>query len=213
MMNKLGSAALRQAHALKFRRFFSTKELIINAVGSDRVGIVSDMTKYVTGVGGNVGESQASRLGNHFSLMMLVNVPEKRVVELVNQLEDVEDITASVHMVKQDAKLEPVSKAAIGYTGRFSLEGTDNPGIVHRVTSIFASNGLSIDKMETSDYIAPYGGVTLFKMVGIAHAYEPLAAGFDAEKIKSELGVLGDELNCDIEMEDAKPGETELESA
>ena len=42
-------------------RYFTSnnvsKRLIINAVGSDRLGIVSDMTKYVTDSGGNVGES------------------------------------------------------------------------------------------------------------------------------------------------------------
>lgn len=218
------------------RRFFASKQLIINAVGSDRLGIVSDLTKYVTDVGGNVGESQASKLGSNFSLMMLVNVPENQVVALVDQLEEIEDITASVHMVKEDAVKEPISKSGIGCkisnlsrclvqgvelspcfserdffssldTGKFSLKGADNAGIVHRVASILANNGMSIDKMETSDEIAPHGGTTLFKMRGIAHAYEPVAAGFDAEKIKIQLRSLGDELNCDIDMVDGKPGD------
>jgi glycine cleavage system regulatory protein len=78
------------------------------------VGIVSDLTKYVTGVGGNVGESQASTLGSHFSLMMLVNVPENQVVALVDQLEEIEDITASVHLVSDDVVPKAVSKAGIG---------------------------------------------------------------------------------------------------
>ncbi len=88
--------------------------MIINAVGSDRLGIVSELTKYVTDVGGNVGESQASRLGSHFSLMMLVHVPEGNVVALVDQLEEMEDITASVHMVKVEAKSPPIPNVAVG---------------------------------------------------------------------------------------------------
>jgi glycine cleavage system transcriptional repressor len=87
-------------------------------------------------------------------------------------------------------------------SGRFTLEGADNPGIVHKVTSILSKNGLNIDKMETSDEIAPHGGTTLFKMRGTAHAYEPVAHGFDPAKIKAELTSLGDDLNCDIAMED-----------
>ena len=87
-------------------------------------------------------------------------------------------------------------------TGKFTLEGADNPGIVHKVTTILSQNGLSIDKMETSDEIAPYGGAMLFKMSGIAHAYEPMSAGFDVEKVKEELEALGNSLNCDIELED-----------
>lgn len=98
-------------------------------------------------------------------------------------------------------------------TGRFSLKGADNPGIIHKVTSILAKNGLSIDRLETSDEIAPHGGTLLFKMKGIAHAYEPLASGFDPNKIKKELGLLGDELNCDIGMDDLKPGTMDLNAA
>ena len=39
-------------------------------------------------------------------------------------------------------------------------------------------------------------------MRGIAHAYEPLSAGFNVSKIKQELTDLGDDLNCDIGLTD-----------
>ena len=82
------------------------------------------------------------------------------------------------------------------------MEGANYPGIVHKVTSFMAMNGLSVDKLETSDEIAPHGGTTLFKMKGVANALEPLATGFDVNEIKQKLSSLGDELNCDIEMVD-----------
>jgi len=47
-------------------------------VGPDRPGIVSDFTKLVVDQGGNVGESQASRLGSHFGLMMLIAIPKTK---------------------------------------------------------------------------------------------------------------------------------------
>ena len=95
----------------------------------------------------------------------------------------------------------------IADSGKFTLEGADHPGIVHRVTTILSRNGLSIDKMETSDEIAPYGGTTLFRMRGIANAQEPLAAGFNPSKVKEQLRQLGDDMNCDIEMEDVADDE------
>jgi len=67
--------------------------------------------------------------------------------------------------------------------------------------------------METSDEIAPHGGTTLFKMNGIAHAYEPIASGFSAKKIRDDLRALGGTLNCDIDLVDLKPGEIQLDSA
>ena len=61
--------------------------------------------------------------------------------------------------------------------------------------------------MQTMDETAPYGGTTLFRMMGIAHAYQPVAAGFDIDKVKAELQQLGEDLNCDIDLKDLGPDE------
>jgi glycine cleavage system transcriptional repressor len=92
-------------------------------------------------------------------------------------------------------------------SGKFMVEGADHPGIVHKVTSILCQNGLSIDKMETSDEISPHGGTILFKMKGRANALEPLASGFDVSIIKKELAEFGDSMNCDISMTDVADDE------
>jgi glycine cleavage system regulatory protein len=69
------------------------------------------------------------------------------------------------------------------------------------MTTALAKYGLSIDKMETDQEIAPHGGSMLFRMHGVATAYEPLSSGFDISKIKRELQDLGDSLNCDVSLE------------
>lgn len=211
MLNSLRSSVSRHATkpslflrpTVSPQRFFATgnKSLIINAVGNDRLGIVSDMTKYVTDAGGNVGESQAALLGSHFSLMMMVSIPEPEVQGLVERLQNMKDMNASVFVSTEDTAATSVPPK-IGYTGCFRVEGADHPGIVHKVASLLTENGLSIEKMETFDEIAPQGGTVLFKMVGIAKAYEPIAAGFDSKKINTQLEELGDDLNCDIYMDD-----------
>ena len=102
---------------------FSTnnkKGLIINAVGTDRLGIVSDMTKYVTDVGGNVGESQAAKLGSHFSLMMVVSVPEESTQQLKDQLQTMTDLNASVFEANVDSK-ESLASPQIGCTYFFKM--------------------------------------------------------------------------------------------
>lgn len=81
------------------RAFLSTSSdanLIINAVGEDRLGIVSDIAGLVIGVGGNVGDSQAAKLGSHFSLMMVVSVPRTSLDDLREQLAAMSDMNAAV---------------------------------------------------------------------------------------------------------------------
>ncbi len=60
--------------------------VVIHSIGTDRPGIVADVTRIVTEKGGNVGESRAQLLGGHFSLMMLVDIAEKDVGDLQDQL-------------------------------------------------------------------------------------------------------------------------------
>lgn len=174
---------------------------MLNAVGPDRPGIVSEMTKLVVDHGGNVGESQASRLGSHFGLMMLVNVPKSQSGALQAAATGMSGMTTSCYVTGNPDTVEVTPR--VGYTGHFVLEGADHPGIVHKVTNILAKHRLNIDELKTfEDTSAPYGGLSLFHMSGIATSPAPLANGFDPKVIRDELRTLGDEMNCDITLED-----------
>ena len=56
--------------------------------------------------------------------------------------------------------------------------------------------------MKTEHESCPFGGAELFAMAGRALGYEPLASGFELEKVRNELVELGESLNCDIEFDD-----------
>ena len=48
--------------------------LIISAVGSDRPGIVSEISGVITRHGGNVEESRMSRMGSDFAMIILISI-------------------------------------------------------------------------------------------------------------------------------------------
>jgi len=155
----------------------------------------------VTKAGGNVGESQAAKVGSYFSLTMLLTVPSKNVTDLEKKLTNMEGM--NVNCLETDANPKTVEvKHEIGYSGRFSLEGVDDPGLVHKITAILARNGLSIDTMETSEEGAPNGGTTLFNIEGIVTAPKPLPKNFNTDAIGKELSKAGDKINCDVTLED-----------
>ena len=58
--------------------------------------IVSDISKHVTELGGNVGESQAAKLGSYFSMMMLIQIPEAQKVPLEKQLGGLDGMNTTV---------------------------------------------------------------------------------------------------------------------
>jgi len=204
---------LRQTVARQFSSSSksSSNLLIINAVGQDRLGLVSEITGHVVDHGGSVGDSQAAKLGPYFSLMMLVDVPTSNNLEALKQrLATMQHMNATVFQADQvqdfHAEAARLVTPQAGYTGYFSLEGADHPGIVHKLTTAMASHGLSIDKLHTTDQeIAPYGGAVLFKMKGIVTAAAPLAQKFDAAAVQKELEELGDSLNCQVTLEEVDP--------
>jgi glycine cleavage system transcriptional repressor len=140
--------------------------------------------------------------------MMLISIPSNKQDDLKQRLSQMKDMSATVFVA--DDKHDNVSSFTpkVAYQGFFSLEGADNPGIVHIVTTALARHGLNIDKMETDQEIAPHGGTVLFRMKGKAVAYEPLASGFVPSQIRYDLQELGASLNCDVELEDMEDDES-----
>jgi glycine cleavage system transcriptional repressor len=178
----------------------ATTHLIVNALGEDRLGIVSDMTKLVTNVGGSVADSQATKLGSYFSLTMTIDVPSSNFDDLTEALKDIKGLKTQYLRADEDIAARP--RARIGYSGRFTLEGADNPNLVHKVTSLLVEHGLSVDALETSREEAAFGGTTLFSIDGIVTAQEPIPKSFNTDKIRKQLDKLGDSINCDVTLED-----------
>ena len=48
------------------------QHLAISAIGSDRTGMVHDLTKVITDCGGSIAESRMAALGSEFAMLMLV---------------------------------------------------------------------------------------------------------------------------------------------
>jgi len=100
--------------------------LIINAVGKDRLGIVSDISKQVTDMGGNVGESQATKLGSYFSLMMQIDIPADQKSGLEKELLNLKDMTTAIFETEGDPENEYTPKVACKCSRQrksFSLDG------------------------------------------------------------------------------------------
>lgn len=132
--------------------------MILNSVGEDRPGIVSDMTKIVLDHNGNVGESQASKLGTHFGLMMLVSVPKDQSESLQDAVKSMSGMETTCYLTENPDTVQ-VQPESTGYAGHFSLAGTDDVGLVHEVTKVLAKHRLSIQEMKTYEgklFIAKY---------------------------------------------------------
>jgi len=165
------------------------KSFIITAIGSDRPGIVSEMTSLIATYGGNVEESRMSKMGSDFAIIMLVRVLGKYNDSLEVALNSVADLAISIKETQGHERLNNKYK--------ISLNGADNEGIVNVLSKYFADNLINISEMETNISSAPMSGTPLFNL----SAYIVLPEKLKEKNIRKELETIAQKLSVEISLD------------
>ncbi|MEX2412393.1 MAG: ACT domain-containing protein, partial [Thermoleophilaceae bacterium] len=123
-------------------------QLALSAIGRDRPGIVAATTAALLRHGVNVEDSRMSILRGHFTMMLVLGVPDGIDREaLRGDLEAVADDLGLEALALSD--VEPLAEAAPEPTHVVTVYGVDHPGIVHHVTSVLAAHDANITDLET----------------------------------------------------------------
>ena len=64
------------------------KRFVLTLTGSDKIGIVEQVTELILDCGGDVQASRMARLGGEFSMMFLVSIPEDEADNLSGKIEN-----------------------------------------------------------------------------------------------------------------------------
>ena len=161
--------------------------LIISAVGSDRSGIVSEISGIITSHGGNVEESRMSRLGADFAIIMLVSVAPDWVESLELALQSINELT----IISKPTKMQKAKKAI---QCQIDLSGADNEGIVKVLSKYLAGKSINILEMQTHIANAPISGTPLFNLKAITAIPENL----NIKDIQSDLNQIAQKLGVEI---------------
>lgn len=118
---------------------------ILSVVGKDRPGIVSHVTAALYEGGCDLGETSMIRLGDSFTIMMMVR-HDGTVKSLQNLLATVaESMDLHVYVDKMDGHLHRHVDPDVHIT----VYGADRPGIVAHVTGALAEAGLNIVNLDS----------------------------------------------------------------
>ena len=159
--------------------------LIITAIGSDRPGIISELSGIITTHGGNVEESRMSRLGSDFAIIMLVSVSTDWEESLEVALQSINDLTIST-------KLTQIQEIGDNKKYKIGLNGADNEGIVKVLSKYLAEKSINVLEMETHISHAPISGTPLFNLnasVSVPNDVEETVIQSDLSQIAQKLGV------------------------
>jgi glycine cleavage system transcriptional repressor len=172
----------------------------VTAVGIDRPGIVAAVTGVLLRHGGNLEDTAMTRLGGHFAMVLVVEVPgDEDAVALERALTEE---TAAIGLTVTVRTIADVGEQIdAGDAWAVTVHGADQPGIVHRVASLLAEHGANIVDLATRRLTtdAGTGYVVLLELL--------LPAGSDVAALSSAMGALASELGVDVNL---RPDEADV---
>lgn len=128
------------------------QQYILSAVGSNRTGVVAEVSEAVFNAGGNIENSFMTLLGEHFSLMLQVSLPaEETPGKMREQCEALRrDKDLAVHLFPvQGEGMTDGEKASAPPQYDIRVQGEDRPGVVYRLSRLLVSRGINILQMST----------------------------------------------------------------
>ena len=171
--------------------------LIISAVGSDRPGIVSELSGTITSHGGNIEKSRMTRLGSDFTIIMLVTVDPKWEESLVVALQAIKELSITTKGTEPNIFIEGENcKDTAGENCQISLSGADNEGIVKVLSKYLEEKSINIIEMDTHISQAPISGSPLFNL----NAAVSIPGEIDERDIQSDLSQIAQDLGVEIHL-------------
>jgi glycine cleavage system transcriptional repressor len=117
-------------------------QFAVTVIGSDRPGIIADVTGALAGVGVNLEDSTMTLLRGHFAMMLVCTGPADGVPEALEPLSA--DLVITVREVAPEQAHAPIGAPYI-----LSVHGADRPGIVSAITHVVAAVGGNITDLST----------------------------------------------------------------
>lgn len=171
-------------------------QLVVTAVGPDRPGLVGQFTSPILEAGANVADSRMVNLRGQFALLVLVDGSDAALEKVRRTL------PAAGERAGLAVTFAVESTAGARHGGmpfRIKTFSVDQPGIVHRVSSLLHEHGVNIEDLSTHVESAPFDGSALFSM----ELHVTVPAKVKVRALREALDALASTLNCDLDLEPA----------
>ncbi len=171
--------------------------IVLSAIGTDRTGIVQDISEVVLACGGNIEESRMTTLGAEFATLMLVSGNWHTLDKLERGLEKLgknDNLTVTIR--KTDVR--PSKEDRMPYA--VDVVSLDTPGIVFSLANFFASRKIEIADVATRRYAAAHTGAPMFAVQMAVN----IPSSVNLAQLRDEFLELSDRLNLDAILEPVK---------
>jgi glycine cleavage system transcriptional repressor len=166
--------------------------LILTAVGPDRIGLVEKISEFVLRHGCNIEDSKMAVFCGEFALILLVSGESQQL----RKVADTSELAAQTGLniwLKTPSKREP-DLSSLPY--KLTVSCMDHTGVVYRVSSILSRFGINIESMETNTHAAPVSGTPIFRL----EAFVSVPTRVNVNALRARLEEFAREENIDFEL-------------
>lgn len=135
--------------------------IVLSAVGSDRPGVVKDISKAILDCGGNIEESRMAALGAEFAVLMLISGNWHTLTKLEKALDELkkkDGLTITIKRTGEHAAQDDCIPYGV------DVVCLDQPGIVFHLSEFFALRDIEIADVVTRRYAAAHTGAPMFSV-------------------------------------------------
>ena len=160
------------------------QHLAVSAIGSDRTGMVHELTRVISECGGNISESRMASLGNEFAMLLLVSGNWHALAKLETELKRLAETNSlSIHL----KRTEPRTARTDMLPYSIDVVCLDQTGIVSGLSGFFATRGIDIAEVSTRSYPAAHTGAPMFCGADDRQRAEPHPRGAPARGVHGVL--------------------------
>jgi len=174
------------------------KQLIaLSALGSDRTGMVHDLTRVITDCGGHIAECRMSALGSEFSMAMLISGNWHSLAKIEAELKKIAD-AGEITINAKRTEARPVRAEMMPYS--VDVVCLDQTGTVANLAGFFSARGIDIGELDTRTYTAAHTGAPMFSLRVIINVPSRIHLGV----LREEFMDFCDHSNLDAILEPVK---------
>ena len=133
--------------------------LVISALGQDRPGIVRNLTRPITDLGGNILDSRMTILGGEFAVLMMVEGSWDTIAKLEAMLPGLQE-KLDLTILSRRTTCQPQEGNTLPYA--INVIALDHPGIVSQLAEFFSNRHINIQDLHTDSYHAAHTGTPMF---------------------------------------------------
>jgi len=171
--------------------------LAISCIGSDRPGLVNDLTQVILDSRSSIIDSRMTVLGEDFAMIMLISGNWDAIAKLESALEALQE-SKGLTIVARRSEQRATASSAMPYA--VDAVAVDAPGVLHSLAGFFSARKINIEDLITNCYSAPHTGTQMFSIrITVA-----VPASMHISGLREEFFGFCDEMNIDAVLEPLK---------